>query len=147
MEHNYSSVGNVRSEFANNSGDRDYIGTVKEMDSPPSGLTDKHYQVIFDVLDEFDFEKVALVMEYLNWSWAGYQKDEVGNVAFSTPDIKVIKKKARELLIDIAKKCIREPGTFPALATGGLRVEGSLYDDGFLWLRLAFEIDSMDNGE
>ena len=147
MEHNYSSVGNVRSEFANNSGDRDFIWTVKEMDSPPSGLTDKHYQTIFEIMDEFDFEKVALVMEYLNWSWAGGLKDGDGTLLYATPDIKVIKKKARELLITLATECIRGPEAERATATGGLRVEGKLYDDDFLWLRLSFEIDSVDNGE
>lgn len=137
----------VRIESNDNSRPGDTIRPIKEMDFTPSGLTDQHYQTIFEIMDEFDFEKVALVMEYLNWSWAGAQKDDAGNIVFSTPDIKVIKKTARELLIDIATRCVREPGTFPALATGGLRVEGSLYDDGFLWLRLAFEIDSIDNGE
>ena len=147
MEHNNGSDGDVGAVPVDHTGGGDIARTVKEMDSPPSGLTDKHYQVIFEIMDEFDFEKVALVMEYLNWSWAGGLKDGDGTLLYATPDIKVIKKKARELLITLATECIRGPEAERATATGGLRVEGKLYDDDFLWLRLSFEIDSVDNGE
>ena len=147
MEHNNGSGGDVRTVPVDHTGGGDIARTVEKMDHAPSGLTDKHYQTIFEIMDEFDFEKVALVMEYLNWSWAGGLKDGDGTLLYATPDIKVIKKKARELLITLATECIRGPETERATATGGLRVEGKLYDDDFLWLRLSFEIDSVDNGE
>ena len=147
MEHNNGSGGDVRTVPVDYTGGGDIVRTVEKMDHAPSGLTDKHYQTIFEIMDEFDFEKVALVMEYLNWSWAGGLKDGDGTLLYATPDIKVIKKKARELLITLATECIRGPGAERATATGGLRVEGKLYNDDFLWLRLSFEIDSVDNGD
>lgn len=50
-------------------------------------------KAIKEIMNNFDFEKVHKVMVFLKWSWAGY----------GVPDIKTIKKAAKEVLMDLIK--------------------------------------------
>ena len=45
-----------------------------------------------DVLNNFDFEKVQDVMQYLSWSWADAEN--------GVPELYEIKEKATDLLLD-----------------------------------------------
>ena len=73
--------------------------------------------MVQEILDDFDFEKVHSVMNFLNWQWAN-----LGHV----PSVKDLEKEARRLLISLKG----EPGI---KGTGGLRV--SLKQDGTLSLK------------
>ena len=101
-------------------------------------LTDKHYEDIMDVLDSFDFDRVHDVMFHLNWKWA----DSEG-----VPTVQELRKTARTYLVDVAKEAWKNKSEY-ITGTGGFRYEAKYYEqDDFLWVRLAFEVDSWDNAE
>lgn len=50
-------------------------------------------ELIDEILDQFDFQKVKEVMDALNWTWAIGTESHV-------PDIPELRKKAREMLWD-----------------------------------------------
>ena len=100
-------------------------------------LTDKHYETIMDCLDEFDFDRVHKVMMHLNWTYSD-DKD--------VPTVEYLRKQARGYLIRVATEAL-EKNTEYITGTGGFRYEAKLYEDGYLWLRMAFEIERWDNCE
>ena len=100
-------------------------------------LTDKHYETIMDCLDEFDFDRVHKVMMHLNWTYSD-DKD--------VPTIETLRKNARKYLMAVAKEALETKSEY-ITGTGGFRYEAKLYEDGYLWLRMAFEIESWDNCE
>jgi hypothetical protein len=100
-------------------------------------LTDKHYETIMDCLDEFDFHKVQDVMFHLKWTYS-----DCGDV----PTIEYLRKQARKYLIDVAKEALQRKTEY-ITGTGGFRYEAKLYKEDYLWLRMAFEIESWDNAE
>ena len=100
-------------------------------------LSDKHYETIMDCLDEFNFDKVQSVMFHLNWTYSD-SKD--------VPTVEYLRKQARKYLMAVTKEAL-ETKSENICATGGFRYEAKLYEDGYLWLRMAFEIESWDNCE
>ena len=103
-------------------------------------LEAKHYDSIMDCLDEFDFERVHKVMKYLNWTWA-----DIGSV----PEVSDMRKHCRKYLQNVVVGTLerKDTGGEYIEACGGFRYEAKLYEDGFLWLRMSFEIDDWDNAE
>ena len=100
-------------------------------------LTDKHYETIMDCLDEFDFGKVHKVMMHLNWTYADCK---------DVPTVEYLRKQTRGYLIRVATEALERKTTY-ITSTGGFRYEAKLYEENFLWLRMAFEIESWDNAE
>jgi hypothetical protein len=100
-------------------------------------LTDKHYETIMDCLDEFDFEQVHKVMMHLNWTYSDCK---------DVPTVEYLRKNARKYLVDVVKEAL-ERKTEYITSTGGFRYEAKLYEEDYLWLRMAFEIESWDNAE
>jgi hypothetical protein len=100
-------------------------------------LTDKHYETIMDCLDEFDFGKVHKVMMHLNWTYADCK---------DVPTVEYLRKQARGYLIRVVTEALQRKTTY-ITSTGGFRYEAKLYEEDFLWLRMAFEIESWDNAE
>ena len=100
-------------------------------------LTDKHYEIIMDCLDEFDFDRVHKVMTVLDWKYSD-DKD--------VPTIETLRKNARKYLIEVAKQALERNCEF-ICGTGGFRYEAKLYENDYLWLRMAFEIADWDNCE
>ena len=100
-------------------------------------MTITQQELIDEILDQFDFQKVKEVMDALNWRWA------MGTEAL-VPDIPELRKKARELLWDV----IRSKDRNRMIKTGGLVVEkqepiyrgNRIFKDGTLELR--FEVTS-----
>lgn len=93
---------------------------------------------IEDILDEFDFDVVKKVMNFLDWQWQ--DADE------GVPRIGELRKKARLLLSEVAVKVLlsAEIAAESNIATGGFRVAAYKYDDKVLF-RLAFELAEFDN--
>jgi hypothetical protein len=60
--------------------------------------------------------------------------------------VEYLRKQARGYLIRVATEAL-ERKTEYITGTGGFRYEAKLYEDGYLWLRMAFEIESWDNAE
>jgi hypothetical protein len=88
-------------------------------------MTITQQELIDEILDQFDFQKVKEVMDALNWTWA------IGTEAL-VPDIPELRKQAREILWDL----VRSKGRM--IKAGGLVVEK--VDDDTLELR--FEVSS-----
>lgn len=93
--------------------------------------------LIDEILDQFDFDKVKQVMDALQWEWSMGSGSRV-------PEIPEMRKTARRLLKEVVEK---PPYNYSA--TGGFHVEKDA--DGFLELR--FEVtawntwDSFDPNE
>ncbi len=103
-------------------------------------LEAKHYDTIMDCLDEFDFEKVHTVMKYLNWTWSDVK---------GVPEITDLRKHCRKYLQEVVRGALereKEGGQY-IMASGGFRFESKVYPDGFLWLRMSFDIADWDNSE
>ena len=106
-------------------------------------LTDKHYETIMDCLDEFDFNRVHTVMVHLNWLYSDNK---------NVPTVDYLRKNARKYLMEVAKEALQRNCEF-VCSTGGFRYEARIYNgdaegtDGYLWLRMAFEIERWDNAE
>ena len=100
-------------------------------------LTDKHYETIMDCLDEFDFDRVHKVMTFLDWKYSD---------STEVPSVEYLRKNARKYLMAVAKEALKTKSE-NICATGGFRYEAKLYEDDYLWLRMAFEIESWDNCE
>jgi hypothetical protein len=77
-------------------------------------------------MDNFNFEKVQKVMEFLKWKWA-----PIGN---EVPEVYQIRQSARRLLKDAIK-------IESSLSTGGLAVRYKKHSNGDISLELSFEID------
>ena len=90
---------------------------------PPMTITQQ--ELIDEILDQFDFQKVKEVMDALNWTWAIGTESHV-------PDIPELRKQAREMLWDAIRSKHR------MIKTGGFVAEKE--DDDTLELR--FEVTS-----
>ena len=82
---------------------------------------------IDNILDEFDFEKVHKVMEFLEWRWSN-----------AVPTIADMRRLARNLLKECAESDML------AIATGGFQVHKHVID-GTIYLTLEFVLTSWDN--
>lgn len=83
-------------------------------------------EIIDEILDEFDFERVQRTMKALDWTW--YGSDGV-------PTIGEIRRRARELLRELIKdnhRCIASGGLYAYKEDGvvGLRFEVTSYEVG-----------------
>jgi len=99
-------------------------------------MTDKEYDLIMDCLNEFDFEKVSDVMTFLNWTWGE-----------NIPTVQELRANARKYLKLVIEGAHETEGKEYVTATGGFRYECKIYEDGFVWLRMAFEVTDWDNCE
>jgi hypothetical protein len=93
---------------------------------------------IEDIVDDFDFEVVKKVMDFLDWQWV--DADE------GIPRIGELRKKARLLLSEVAVKVLlsAEIEADYNIATGGFRASAHKYDDK-VYLKLSFELTECDN--
>lgn len=106
----------------------------------------KMYDIIeTDIMDNFDFNQVHKVMEFLEWQWF-----DAGEASQSgVPDVSTIRKKARYLLRQAGDKLLTwDKDNLPefSIATGGLHA--TAYRDkelGIVFFKLTFEIESWDN--
>ena len=103
-------------------------------------LEAKHFDLIMDCLDEFDFERVHKVMEFLDWTWAD---------AAEVPDVLALRRNCRKYLQNVVVGALerKDTGGEYIEGCGGFRFEAKLYEDGFLWLRMSFTIEDWDNAE
>lgn len=101
-------------------------------------------QVLDNVFDNFDFEKVKKTMDALNWEWAFLKrldpKDDFKEKTVSAvPTLDEIKEAAAKLMWD----CANDPKN-AVIATGGFRVEKDFSDPDDPWMRLTFEVTDWD---
>jgi len=107
------------------------INTKKNKPETYSMDMDKQINII---LDEFDFDKVANVMEYLQWTWVkkiNFSKNKDGGVIVNSmvitqPSVDELKKRAYGLLKDVWMCDECEP--ISSVSTGGFNAERCIYD-------------------
>ena len=101
-------------------------------------LEPKHYDLIMDCLDDFDFDRVQLVMQHLGWKYSDCS---------DVPSKQDLRRNARKYLQEVIRESLNNEHHEFIMGTGGFRYEAKLYPDGFLWLRMAFEVTDWDNCE
>jgi len=95
----------------------------------------KIISILDEIMDEFDFEKVKIVMDALDWQWA-YAKAKNG-----VPTLDEIKQAAANLLWSLAT----DPDPENTIhATGGFRAERDFSNPENPWMRLSFEVTDWD---
>jgi hypothetical protein len=97
----------------------------------------RHQQMMFDILNNFDFLKVHLVMKSLNWLWYPKGVPTVDDITFS----------ARERIESVIKNCLLDgkPDQEYISSSGGLKATAIKNDYGQItFLELEFVLTSWD---
>ena len=94
----------------------------------------RNQDAITEVLDQFDFDKVHKVMEFLAWTWASSE---------GVPKVSSLILTAIDLLNQAieAADLRQEP---VSIGTGGFKAEAEFHE-GKLYLSLAFYVDEASN--
>lgn len=87
-------------------------------------MTDKQFEAIESIMDNFDFDKVQKVMEFLNWKWVSTEN--------GIPSVQELRSQARRLIKEAIEEKVR-------IATGGFRVDYFSEDGGYV--ELSFIVD------
>lgn len=87
-------------------------------------MTDKQFEAIESIMDNFDFDKVQKVMEFLNWKWVSTEN--------GIPSVQELRSQARRLIKEAIEEKVR-------IATGGFRVDYFYEDEGYV--ELSFIVD------
>jgi hypothetical protein len=93
--------------------------------------------MMFDILNNFDFEKVHVVMKSLNWGWYPKGVPTVDDITFS----------ARERIESVIKSCLLDakPEEEYFVSSGGLKATAIKDDYGQItFLQLEFVVVSWD---
>ena len=90
-------------------------------------------QVIDEIMDFFEFDKVHKAMVALNWEW----RDN------GVPDIYEIRKKARQIMYECCEYAVKEKSS-RCLSTGGFRAFCEFEDGIFIGIELSFILESFD---
>ena len=105
----------------------------------------KMYDIIeTEIMDNFDFQQVHKVMEFLNWPWFdGGENGEPG-----VPDVSTLRKKARYLLRQAGDRLLNDNENLPDFSVGTGGLHAIAYRDtelGIVFFKLTFELESWDN--
>lgn len=90
--------------------------------------------IIDDVMDNFDFNKVADTMEFLKWEW-----HDVG-----IPDVRDLKKCVRGLCREVLQKLDTNKEMY--VGTGGFMVRGRVFDNK-KYIEVSFDVATWSNYE
>jgi len=91
-------------------------------------------KAINEIIEEFDFEKVKSVMEYLKWTW-----DSVNNET-GIPSTGKLVKRAESLLNEAWDKSLEYKEDY-MVSTGGFKAQ-AYYDNELFRIDLTFELSS-----
>lgn len=94
-------------------------------------MTDRQQKLIDEVMDNFNFAKVATAMRAVGWEWANGKIDDDGRYLLAIPDERRIREVARQQLRDAIDghgtnlHCCSSGGfeAFYDVATGDLSLE------------------------
>ena len=98
---------------------------------------ERHQTMMFDILNNFDFQKVYVVMKSLNWTWYPKGVPTVDDITFS----------ARERIESVIKACLLDakPEEEYFVSSGGLKATAIKNDYGQItFLQLEFVVTSWD---
>ena len=97
----------------------------------------RHQQMMFDILNNFDFQKVHDTMKCLNWTWYPKGIPTVDNIIFG----------AREKIESVIKVCLLEakPDEEYFVSSGGLKATAIKNEYGQItFLQLEFVLTSWE---
>jgi hypothetical protein len=98
---------------------------------------DRHQKMMFDIINNFDFQKVHDVMNHLDWAWYPY----------GTPTVDELRFAARERIESVIKNCLLDakPDQEYISSSGGLKATAIKDDYGQItFLELEFVLTSWD---
>ena len=98
---------------------------------------ERHQKMMFDIINNFDFDKVHNVMKYLEWEWFGKGIPTVDDIRFA----------ARERIESVIKVCLSEanPNEEYFSSSGGLKAIAIKDDYGQIsFLQLEFILTGWD---
>jgi hypothetical protein len=98
---------------------------------------ERHQKMMFDIMNNFDYDKVRIVMKHLEWEWYGK----------GVPTIDDIRVAARERLETVIKNCLLDakPEEEYFVSSGGLKATAIKNDYGQItFLQLEFVVVSWD---
>jgi hypothetical protein len=98
---------------------------------------DRHQKMIFDIMNNFDYDKVRIVMKHLEWEWFGKGVPSIDDIRFA----------ARERLESVIENCLldAEPDDAYFVSSGGLRATAIKNDYGQItFLELEFVLTSWE---
>jgi hypothetical protein len=98
---------------------------------------ERHQKMMFDIINNFDFQKVHDVMKYLDWTWYSKGIPTVDDIRFS----------ARERIESVIKNCLLDanPNEEYFVSSGGLKATAIKDDYGQItFLQLEFVIVRWD---
>lgn len=96
-------------------------------------ITKNEEKLLNEIMDWYDFSKVAKCMSLLKWKWASIDVEHNNGI----PTEPEIREKARKMIIDLLKYPNFEKSQLKFCATGGLQV--SIHLDGY-----NFETESIE---
>jgi hypothetical protein len=99
-------------------------------------------EMIYEIMDNFDFEKVSKAMELLNWKWSGILR---GGGADFVPTKVDLRKKARKFLFEVVNFDFKGSGgeKVYSVSSGGLKAIAFYGDeDSEIGLELNFVLES-----
>lgn len=99
-------------------------------------ITEQELDDICEVLDYFEFEKVAKVMEFLDWQYLDNDNPRI-------PDVPELRQKARRILLNCAAKC-KEEGREWTYESGGFCAAAEMHE-GKLLIQLQFILTNFNN--
>ena len=99
-------------------------------------------KVLDDIFDNFNFERVKIVMDALDWQWCDMKRADIQTgelkIKSDVPTLDEIKETAAKLMWDCANM------DTDALGMGGFLVEKDFTDPDDPWMRLVFEVTDWD---
>ena len=86
-------------------------------------------EMIYEIMDNFDFEKVSKAMKLLDWKWSGILRGEGG--ADFVPTKADLRRKARGFLFEVANFNFKDSGgeKVYSVSSGGLKAIAFYNDD------------------
>jgi hypothetical protein len=105
-----------------------------------NNITNQDHNAVWEILENFNFDKVLQVMQALNWTW----HTESGE--YEVPDLQLLRTEARRLLLR-AVEWVRDPDRSNAfcLGVGGFEVQAELDENEQVWVSLKFIVTDWDN--
>jgi hypothetical protein len=98
---------------------------------------ERHQRMMFDIINNFDYDKVRIVMKHLEWEWFGKGVPTLDDIRFA----------ARERLETVIKNCLLDAnsGEEYFVSSGGLKATAIKDDYGQItFLQLEFILTSWD---
>lgn len=107
-----------------------------------SDLTSADHDAIWDIMNNFDFERTHQVMDILNWKWYN-----VPELTEGVPDIHQLRDTARKMLVECASRARKVSGPYYIGSGGFFAYADYEAASNKVLMRLAFELTDWDNYE